>query len=216
MGFGGMVPPNGPGPAAFPPSGPGQASGYGPPQGPSGAPAPDASGGGGDQTAQRGFLLVIKGTSPNANASNLLETQLCAALRKIGPTTQNPKMDYAVVKAVTVSANLIREDQTRVQQLKTDYDAAQNAKAHGSAVGMGGAPGGFNPQGIGGLRPPTGPMGQFGGPPQGGGANVPDDSAAYQDQMLGEDVRNDWEFTVLVAVVLDPKPPTPPAQAAAQ
>jgi type IV pilus assembly protein PilM len=205
------------GPANYPPGGgpPGFMPGNIPPRYANPEPPPpsgDTSGG--DQTTQRGFLLVIKGTCPNANAGNLLETKLCDALRKIGPTAQNPKPEYAVVKAVTVSANLIREDQTRLQQLKTDYDAAQNAKSRGMSAPSGMMPGNFGPMGA--------PMGQFDRPqgiPPGminqGGPSAVEDSAPYQDRTTGEDIRNDWEFTVLVAVVLDPKPPAAAAPTAA-
>jgi hypothetical protein len=65
-------------------------------------------------------------------------------------------------------------------------------------------------------------MGQFDRPqgiPPGminqGGPSAVEDSAPYQDRTTGEDIRNDWEFTVLVAVVLDPKPPAAAAPTAA-
>jgi hypothetical protein len=40
-----------------------------------------------------------------------------------------------------------------------------------------------------------------------------EDPAAFKDRTLGEDVREDWEFTLLVAVQLDPPAPQPPEQA---
>jgi hypothetical protein len=56
----------------------------------------------------------------------------------------------------------------------------------------------------------------MGGPGFGGaGARTgvaADDPNAYKDRQLDEDVREDWEFTLVVAVVIDPEPYTPPAE----
>jgi hypothetical protein len=185
-----------------------------PPSGPPPVAAPTDSSGA-TTTDQRGFLLVIKGTSPYSNASSLLESKFCEALKKIG--ANDPKSEYAIVKAVTVSANLIRDDTTRLQQMKQNYDTAANAKLHGAGssagfggmnTNMGGPPQGFVMPG-----PPPG-IGQGGsfhppvmmGNPAALAAEAADEAAPYKDHLLGEDMRNDWEFTVLVAVVLDPKP----------
>ncbi|HMB94654.1 MAG TPA: type IV pilus assembly protein PilM [Tepidisphaeraceae bacterium] len=171
------------------------------------------------QSDQRGFLIAIKGTSPNANAGSLIESKFCDALKKIGPTAENQKIEYAVVKAVTVSANLIRDDQTRLQQMKQEYDAAMAAKDRGVSMTPGGGGEFAGPTGGGAqFRPPTAQNMNMNpniaiNPVPAANPNTPDESAPYQDHLLGEDIRNDWEFTVLIAVVLDPKPP---AQAAAQ
>jgi hypothetical protein len=53
--------------------------------------------------------------------------------------------------------------------------------------------------------------------PGAGGAGAPAvqvDADAYKDPVLGETVVDDWEFTLLVAVVIDP-PPAAPAGAPA-
>lgn len=201
------------------------------------APAPPPPPEGGDPNAQRGFLIIVRGTSPNDQGNALVESKLCAALRTIGPTTRNPKIEYAIKRASMVSFNRIRENPSRLAKLKSDYDqgiAAQQRAAAGSAGSyVGGTPGG-GPYGgdleggFGGGYPGGGfPGGGFPGQPMPGvgvgpeGVVPEEDISPYKDRLTGEDVRDDWEFTVLVAVVLDPPPPAPPAppaepQAAAQ
>jgi hypothetical protein len=49
-----------------------------------------------------------------------------------------------------------------------------------------------------------------------GGTNPAIADAAYNDRDTGDDVRNDWEFTVVAAVTIDPPPPAPPAEAPAE
>jgi type IV pilus assembly protein PilM len=184
-------------------------------------PAGDASAGGGDQ---RGFLLVIKGTSPHSDAGALIESKFCDALKKIQPSSANPHMEYAVVKAVTVSVNQIKQDQARLAQMKLDYDAIINANQRGaSGPGAPAVANGNNPfaqemqqamraaqQDARGGEPPPNIVNS--------NTAATADSPAYKDRLLkDEDVLNDWEFTVLVAVVLDPKAPQASApQASAQ
>lgn len=164
----------------------------------------------GESTGPRGFLLIIKGTSPYANAGTLIETRFCDALKDIKPTPQRPNMPYAVEKAVTVSVNQFKENPSRLAQIKQAYDAllqAQQRAGEGRLLTNVETAGEFSPGGF------PGRMGML--PPAGGPAFGPtgiagvEDPTPYMDRLLGdEDVRNDWEFTVLVAVRLDPPPPT--------
>ena len=51
-----------------------------------------------------------------------------------------------------------------------------------------------------------------GGMPTPGGGGAPAaqvDPEAYKDPVLGESIVDDWEFTLLIAVVVDPPPATP-------
>ena len=58
--------------------------------------------------------------------------------------------------------------------------------------------------------------GGYGGMQPGAGAQpvptTPADDPTYKDRLVtDEDVRSDWEFTILMAVMLDPPPPAAPA-----
>jgi type IV pilus assembly protein PilM len=194
-----------------------------------GMPQPGAEGqpaAGGE--GPRGFLVLIRGTTPSGNAESLIEKNFAGALKAIAPTTKNPKMEYKVERAVTVWIKPVRDDSTRLQQMKQQFDiavaaqqkAAQGVGASGSGFGgfTGGGGGGENegaPRwGSGG---PMGgmPGGMPGGMAMGGGGTVnpEEDPTPYKDRLTGEDMRDDYTFAVLLAVSLDPPPPAPPGQA---
>jgi hypothetical protein len=115
--------------------------------------------------------------------------------------------------------------------MKQEYESAVRAKETGQGrqwtpqptdnpFGGGGMEGrGRGPGDLPGYNPgpvPGGPGMEGGGIDNAGGAQPPqpgqiDDSPAYRDRLLDEDLKNDYEFTVLIAVVLDPPPMTPAA-----
>jgi hypothetical protein len=182
-------------------------------------PAPGAIVRGGPGT--RGFVITLKCTSPDAGAVQLVFNQMLTNLMAIWPTADRPRMEYGVAKAAMISAKRIGEDPQRLQQLTAQYNsavqaqriadqAAQLAKSAAEAAMAQANPGAGQPR-----------VGMFGGPgaqpPLQGGAVaavVPDPNDAYKDRLTGEDMRKDWEFTVLFAVQLDPPPPPAPAAGA--
>jgi hypothetical protein len=192
------------------------------------APAPDAG-----VTGPRGFLIMIQGTTPFADPNTLIERDLVGALRAIAPTLKNPKMEYKVERVVTSSVTQIKEDSNRKAELKRVYDlavqaaqrAAQGLGAGNSGFGGGfggGYPtggfegeGGFVPGGFGGGYPGGFNPGGFGGGFAGGTSVTPttgEDMAPYKDRLTEEVVLEDYQFTILMAVSLDPPAPAPPAQ----
>jgi hypothetical protein len=172
----------------------------------------------------RGFVITIRCTSPDANALQLVFTQFLNNLMTVWPTVDRPRMEYGVAKVMMVSANQIAQDPTRLQQLKTQYDNALRAKALAdqaaatakaaaqqavAAVGSAGSqPRPFIPPIP--IMPPNPNM--FQGPDASG--NIPDPNDAYKDRLTGEDMRPDWEFTILIAVQLDPPTYTPQSSTA--
>jgi type IV pilus assembly protein PilM len=201
---------------------------------PDGAPAPDPASGG-----QRGFLVLIQGTTPFADAGKLIEKDFCGALKQIAPSARVKNMEYKVERVVMVSADPIKDSPARIAELQRLHQAAvaaaqrafQGLSAGNSGFGGSGAymPGvgegfgggsGFGPAAGGGFGPGGGFGGGFVGGGFGGGAAAPvspaEDPAPFRDRLTGEDVRDDYAFTVLVAVSLDPPTWTPPEQVAAQ
>jgi hypothetical protein len=187
---------------------------------------PPAEGGAVAGTGHRGFLITLRCTSPNANALELVEKKFIPALLAIKPNAQQPDKEYAIQKAAMNWSVQIKEDAKRLGQMKQDYDNAVRAKetvqgrqrtptpgdtGGGGMEGRGRGPGdlpGYNP------GPGAGGGMEGGGIDNPGGAQAPqpgqlDDSPAYRDRLLDEDLKNDYEFTVLIAVALDPPPMQP-------
>jgi type IV pilus assembly protein PilM len=180
------------------------------------APQPPAAPGTRGGAGTRGFVITLKCTSPDHNAVQLVYNKLLTNLMAIWPSASRPQMEYGVAKAMMVSANQIYQDPARMTQLKAQYDSAIQAKkladaaaANAKAIAQqamaastppGAARGGMfqnsqpQPQLVNGVDPNAPP---------------PDPNDAYKDRLTGEDMRNDWEFTVLFAVQLDPPPAAP-------
>ena len=218
------------GPGAGGPPGSQEMGGAIPQQQPEQSAAPAAGAG------HRGFLITLRCTSPNANALELVEKKFIPALLAIKPNAQQPDKEYAIQKAAMNWSVQIKEDAKRLAQMKQDYDSAVRAKETGQGRQWTPQPGDAGPFGGGGMegrgRGPGDLPGYNPGPVPGGtdgggidnagGAQPPqpgqiDDSPAYRDRLLDEDLKNDYEFTVLIAVALDPppmQPATPTASAA--
>jgi type IV pilus assembly protein PilM len=161
---------------------------------------------GGAAGATRGFLVVMNCTSPFAQAPQLISAELVASLLKIGPSEANKTMEYKVAKATLVQYNKISEDQNRLQKIRAEYQAALSAQQQKAqrmqTAGMT----------AGGMENTDMPGGYRGGMPAGAGGNVQqDDPAIFQDRVLGEDVRTDWEARIAFFIQLDPPPYQPPA-----
>jgi hypothetical protein len=181
---------------------------------------------------------MMRCTSPHGNAiEDLVEKQLLPKLLEIKPTPQQPRKEYAIAKANYTSSLQIKQDGARLQQMKQAYTEAERIRASGGTAvgganpaenfppaypsGQGPQPGYGRPQDL----PPSGEYrgerpvaGEYGTPPpprqpysEPGAVPIPqdDDPAPYQDPVLKEDVRNDWEFKLVLIVPLDPPPPAP-------
>lgn len=194
-------------------------------------PTPRTEEGGGDSgepkpAGPRGYLLTIKCTSPTANASDLVHAALIDKLKtdlSLDNALKNRK-HYYYARGLIVSAQQIRSDPARQAKILADFTARQNMEQKntdsdirspgGAGGGQGrtlpGRPGAFNPE-----RPPLG-LGEGIRPTAG-----PDAEAAQKElekkafaapNFPDESILDDWELTVLVAIVLDPKAPeAPPA-----
>ncbi|MGH7175967.1 MAG: type IV pilus assembly protein PilM [Tepidisphaeraceae bacterium] len=144
----------------------------------------------------RGFLITIRCTSPYGEAPMLIGREFIGNLLKICPDEKRPKMDYAVCKAVMVNFTQIKKDPARMQKIKQEYDAAQRAQQ--AAAAASGVPG------AGHAPPPAPTPGARPGQPN------PAEQEAYKDHAMNESMLDDWDVTVLIAVMLDPPAYTPP------
>jgi type IV pilus assembly protein PilM len=201
-----------------------------------GAIASPSGGMGGSDTmappakTQRGFIITMKVTTPSRLGVQVVEN-FNAALKAVVPTTDRP---IQVLEAKIAQQNRIRDNPQRIQAMIADWQRRQQEKAAaehaappvGGGGGMDAPPGAFiqppSPEpgfnGGGGFRP--GPLGGGGFPgnpggfaPPGGGGNAPDttkiDPEAFNDPVLQEDIRDDTECIIVIAVALDVAPPAP-------
>jgi hypothetical protein len=177
--------------------GPGGLPGPGGPDmgGQMGGPAPMVLGS--PTGGQRGFLVTILCTTPNAAGYGLVEKGFYKKLLAL-KLPMMPEKPYVFKLGVIAKQVLLANDPTLMQKMVSDFQAKVSAAA--AAAGGTGVP----------L-----PMGGGGGIGNGvGGAAAVNLNEAYLDPSTGEDVRNDTECTVVLLVLLDP-PPAPATPAAA-
>jgi type IV pilus assembly protein PilM len=164
-----------------------------------GAPAAEAAG--------RGFVVTIHGSTPNKNGLGFVEQTLVKGLAAISQAAVPAGKPYYIAKAQVISGVQIKNHPEKLAQLKASYDAAVNAKNAGAFVGASGGGGGaMAGEGAIGIAPPMINPGIGAGVENAGGVTPVDDTKVFQDRLTGEDVREDWEFTVVAVIVLDPPP----------
>ena len=174
---------------------------------PGGPPVPAAPAASSVAAGTRGFTITIKCTSPNQNALSLINNKFIQNLMAIKPNAAHPHMEFMVMRAVMTRANPIGQDPARLAKLKSQFDSsvqAQRMADEAMAIAQRSASAGHP-----GSSPPP-PAQGFPGDPN-AAAGQPNEDDAYKDRLTGEDMRNDWEFTVLVVVALDPPAFVPPA-----
>jgi type IV pilus assembly protein PilM len=182
---------------------------------------------------QRGFIITMKVTTPSKLGVQVVEN-FNAALKAVVPTTDRPMQ---VLEATIAHQTRIRDDQTHIAALIAEWQRKQTEKAaaeHAGPPASGGGggmdvppggpgapgmpePGGFNGGGFrggGGMYPgagfPGGGNPGFGPPGGAGGADTSKiDPQAFYDPVLQEDVRDDTECIIVIAVALDATPPPP-------
>jgi hypothetical protein len=149
-------------------------------------------------SGQRGYLITIKGITPNANGTSLVQTKFCGALEKVQPTKETPSMNYAFKRAVLTGANLVSANTPRLTELKTIYAEMLRTRPQPTAQPT--------------VVPGMDPLLQRQALAQPAQPAV-EDPAPYMDRVTNEDIRNDTEFTVVLVVLLDPPAWAPPAPA---
>lgn len=174
----------------------------------------------------RGFVILMRFTCPLSDAPSFVENEVQKALLTIAPSAARPNLKYAIRRVQYISSDRIGRNPVRLARLKAEYEASQ--KARGISTTPGQQP--FTPQpgsfgGFGGGRPfgaPSDDGFEFGGTPSPGpwGASIPRpggpamtnpnvslaDDPAYKDRLTEESLLGDWEFTLAIAVEIDPEP----------
>ncbi len=163
-------------------------------------------------TGPRGFVVTIRGTTPNAGSYDFIYKNFVVPLSKHTEDAKDAQGNYIalkkgfyIAKATVVSARPIQQSPERLKQLEAAYQAATKEQQlpsgnRGANRGVFGAPDDMAP-------PDVAPGGYTPGRPGTGKGESAD--AAYQDRLTKEDVRQDSEFTVRLAIVLDPQPKAP-------
>ncbi len=160
---------------------------------------------------ERGYILTVRCTTPNAGGFQLVD-QYLSVLKAAKPTDARP---FQVREAKIIRSSLVKNDAARMTEMVTRYNAmrvAKEARLRASqAGGLGGGPAGGLPRP--GYHPPLPALGGgLGGLPPAGANAAPDE--AFQDPATKEDVRNDTECVFALLLAVDP-PKTPAAKPAA-
>jgi type IV pilus assembly protein PilM len=183
-------------------------------------PSPDQTAAAPAAKPERGFIVTLKLSTPS-DSGVLIVQKFNDALQALTATADRP---VEIRQAKIVRQSRIKDDPTRLQALVTDYQNRLKAKAQPLAsppAGGGFNGGGFNGGGFNGggssaehFKPGAVPIST---PPDsgysqpgfaGGNSTVVIPPEAYQDPVLKEDVRDDTECIVVMAVVVDPNPST--------
>ena len=165
---------------------------------------PPAAVGGTEAGAARGFLVTVKCLSPNKAGHSLVQDVFVDALKKIQPDAAHPHKRFSIPKATVVGAMQVKQDQAKLMKMRTDYQAAMTAKVQQAQM----TPPVASKPGVAGFfqRPNMAPIIP-------NALLDPNDNTPYLDPLLNEDVREDWEVTVVFLVQLDPPAYAPPAPA---
>jgi hypothetical protein len=171
-----------------------------PPPPPTAGAAPVAA-----PTDGAGFLITLTGTTPHTDPAAFLQDTVIKNLEAFSLEKLPKDKRYYVAKAEIVTTTPVRSNQQRIQQMQQLVQAAE--QAHGVTgqpyVAAGGVldPGMMEQDpaltGNIGVQPGVGPNGQ-----------PVEDTRPFRDRLIPEeDVRDDSDFTIFFAVVIDPKPP---------
>ena len=171
-------------------------------------------------TTGHGFIITVTGTTPHGEPAALLTDTMIKSLEELSLAKLPKDKKYYVAKAEIVTTTPLRANQQRMAEMLRVFQAAevargllpgQQAMLYGAGVPGEGMM--DDPAANVGLQP--GQIGQPGQPPVGPDGRPLEDTRPYRDRLIPEeDVRDDSEFTIVFAVMLDPTPPPPTDPAA--
>ena len=151
---------------------------------------------------QRGFVIEVLCTTPNAEGASYVLSTFVARLKTL--TSGNPQVSYAIDKVVEPSfMKLGSSDQSGQSGQPTGFSGRTSSglglrgRAMGGRGNYGG--GGFNPGAAAATTTPAEP-----------------EFNPMQDPATGEDMSDDTQVTVRLTVLLDPPPKQPAAAPVAQ
>jgi type IV pilus assembly protein PilM len=164
-------------------------------------------------TTGHGYIITLTGTTPHAEPAAFLTDTVIKSLEALSLKALPPDKKYYVAKAEIVTTTPLRSNAARLAEMQRLFAAAEAAK--GLPAQQGFIPGVTDPgiapemetepgQTFVPGQPQLGPNGQ---PLLGPNGQPIEDVRPFRDRLLGaEDVRDDSEFTIVFAVVLDPTP----------
>lgn len=179
------------------------------------APPPPVAGAGpveGGATTGHGFIITLTGTTPHGDPATLLTDTVVNSLAAMSLANVPKDKKYYVAKAEIVTTTPLRSNPQRLTEMQRLFTAAEQARGVSGQQQMQGQM--FDPAmemememdvGLGGL----GGMNQ----PQVGPDGRPlEDPRPFRDRANpNEDVRDDSEFSIIFAIVLDPAETDPNA-----
>lgn len=137
----------------------------------------------------RGFVMTIVCTTPHTQGRDFVNSTFITALEKLG---YSPQRNYMVAGAQVLHSALLQSLSARLSAIQHANDLLNTAAQANNPT----------PQGA---------------PPPGVNAGAPGinnaSTTAYLDRVTGEDVTQDTEVQIAVAIVLDPSPPPAAAPA---
>ena len=156
----------------------------------------------------RGFLITIRGTTPNAGGARFIDSTLVKRLKSIDAATAYKAQVAFYVHDAEIAAANARVPQAAPGTGGFDAeDADLGVGGGGMGIGAGGMWGAGEAWRGGGGRWGAG---EDGGAGFGGGEQPKEGPDPNDDPFIpGEKITGDTQFTVLVAVVLDPPAPAP-------
>jgi hypothetical protein len=178
------------------------------------ATAPPAAGAGpvvAAATSAHGFIVTINGTTPHSEPAAFLTDTVIKNLEAMALDKLPKDKTYYVAKAEIVTTTPLRSNAAKLAEMQRVFQAAEVAKGLPTQAQL-------QQQGLDAMTPEDAAAngvvpGQVPGQPAVGPNGQPlDDPRPYRDRLLGaEDVRDDSEFTIVFAIVLDATPPAAPA-----
>src|SRR5205823_3420035 len=84
--------------------------------------------------AGRGIILTLAGTTPFGQPAALLNQSVINSLLAIGKNTYPDGHPFYVAKAEVVHLVPLASDNTKLQKIQTDYQAALQAKQSGTTI----------------------------------------------------------------------------------
>src|SRR5688500_12271933 len=177
------------------------------------APVPGAAVPAGAGTGH-GYIITVTGTTPHGDPSSLLTDTVIKSLEDLSLAKLPKDKKYYVAKAEIVTTTPLRANTQRMAEMLRVFQASETAR---------GLQPGQQPYNVAGQVAPEmeDPAAMPGGQPQPGQPQLGPDGRPLEDPrpfrdrlLLDEDVRDDSEFTIVFAVMLDPAPPAPTDPAA--
>lgn len=144
----------------------------------------------------RGFVLIIDGTTPAGDGVTTVQNELVSRLKNIKRSTSLPVHGYVIKSVNLTQTGKVKDNSSLLKEIIDSNMAAEKMDAATSGT-VPPTPGGSGPAG----RPPVTP--RFGAQP-GPAGNAQYDPKYAVDRATGESVLEDTYFRVVCLLVVDP------------